>query len=401
MRRHAAAGSSILMLSFLLVWGCGDSAHTLGSTGDGGKGGASAGTGGTTAGGGAGGGGSAGSAAGRGGTGGAVGTGGATATAGAGGSGGGAGTGGAGATAGTGSGGRGGNGSGGTGGTGGSAGAGSGGSGARGGSGGGAGHGGAGAAGSGGAGGGAGTGGGNACTSVQSLDRSCTTDADCFVAKNIADCCGRLQYIGLRTTEQAVYNGLEPQCQSTWPACACVTRPTITDDGSTIQNTMAPAGVGVTCRQGLCTTFVRACGGPCAAGLTCFSCQVAGGQWGACTTACTDTAASSDCTNTSLPRCQVGQTGNVAGSYCTAANVMCDTKSPPTLTDCAGLTCGANQQIVNVRNPALGTTQCACVDTPSAGTCSDCTCGEALCTPFTAHCTGFTADKGLACSQNG
>jgi hypothetical protein len=235
-----------------------------------------------------------------------------------------------------------------------------------------------------------------ACLTVQTLDRSCTTDADCFAAMNIADCCGRLQYIGLRTTAQAQYTSLETQCKSTWPACTCATGPTTTDDGSQIKSSMS---VGVTCRQGTCTTFVPACGGPCAAGLTCFSCQITGGQFAACTTPCTDVAASSDCTNAALPRCQMGASGNVDGKYCTAANVMCDTRSA--LSDCATLTCASNQQVLNVRNPALGTTQCACVATPSAGKCSDCTCGEALCTPYGAHCSGYTVDKGLACSLPG
>jgi hypothetical protein len=95
----------------------------------------------------------------------------------------------------------------------------------------------------------------------------------------------------------------------------------------------------------------------------------------------------------------MGTSGNVDGTYCTAANVMCDTRSA--LSDCAGLTCASNQQVVNVRNPALGTTQCACAAVPSAGKCTDCTCGEPLCTSYGAHCSGYTTDKGLACSLPG
>jgi hypothetical protein len=164
-----------------------------------------------------------------------------------------------------------------------------------------------------------------ACLTVQTLDRSCTTDADCFAAMNVADCCGRLQYIGLRTTEQTRYTTLEQQCQTEWPACTCATGPTTTDDGSRIKNDMA-ANVAVSCHQGVCTTYVRACGGPCAAGLTCFSCQIPSGQYGACTTPCNDVAASSDCTNAALPRCQAGMSGNVDGTYCTITNIMCDTR---------------------------------------------------------------------------
>jgi hypothetical protein len=386
MRRHLSIAWSASMLSLVLAGGCGDSAHTLGSTGDGGKGGGSAGAGGTISRGGAGGGGTGGSVAGRGGTSGAAGVGGAGATAGVAGGGGGAGIGGAGATAGTGSGGR--------GGSGGSAGAG--GRGGAGGSGGSAGAGGRG--GTGGTGGVAGTGGTstNACLTVPTLDRTCTTDADCFAASNIADCCGRLQYIGLHTTEQTRYAGLEQQCQATWPACTCATGPTTTDDGSRIKNGMS---VGVTCRQGVCTTFVPACGGPCAAGLTCFSCQISGGQYGACTTPCTDPVSSTDCTNAALPRCEMGSSGNVDGTYCTAANVICDRRS--VLSDCTGLVCGMNEQSVKVRNPALGTNQCACVAIGSGGRCADCTCGEPICQQYLGHCTGFALEGGLLCSLNG
>jgi len=71
------------------------------------------------------------------------------------------------------------------------------------------------------------------------------------------------------------------------------------------------------------------------------------------------------------------------------------------LQDCTGLVCGSNQQIVNVRSPALGTTQCACVPVPNAGQCTDCTCGESLCVQYGGHCTGFSAGIGLLCSQNG
>ena len=59
------------------------------------------------------------------------------------------------------------------------------------------------------------------------------------------------------------------------------------------------------------------------------------------------------------------------------------------------------EQIVNVRMPALGITECACQPAPSAGQCTDCTCGEPLCAKYSGHCSGFTAGTGLMCSQNG
>ena len=72
----------------------------------------------------------------------------------------------------------------------------------------------------------------------------------------------------------------------------------------------------------------------------------------------------------------------------------------PRLMDCTGLTCGSSGQLVNVRVPALGITQCACVPV-SGGQCTDCTCGESICTQFTAHCLNYSATTGLTCTENG
>jgi len=71
------------------------------------------------------------------------------------------------------------------------------------------------------------------------------------------------------------------------------------------------------------------------------------------------------------------------------------------LTDCVGLICGSDQQSVKVLTPALGTTKCACVPMPSAGRCTDCTCGASVCVPYYAQCTGFALEGGLLCTQNG
>ena len=172
------------------------------------------------------------------------------------------------------------------------------------------------------AGGTGGTGGApaNPCLAIPMLDRSCSTAADCFAAATIADCCGSGRNVGLRTTEQARYAELERQCEGIWPACGCPTGPTTLDDGSVIRTGMS---VGLTCWQGVCTTFVPACGGPCATGLSCFSCAVAGGQFAACTTRCLDVDGGSDCPNSALPRCQHGSSGNTIGTYCTTA-ATCD-----------------------------------------------------------------------------
>jgi len=71
------------------------------------------------------------------------------------------------------------------------------------------------------------------------------------------------------------------------------------------------------------------------------------------------------------------------------------------LTNCTGLVCGSDQQVLKVTSPALGTTQCACVPIPSAGRCTDCTCGDPLCTQYFARCLGYALEGGLLCGQNG
>ena len=177
-----------------------------------------------------------------------------------------------------------------------------------------------GAGGASGSGGATGAGGTSPCQAVLALDCSCTTPADCFAGAHTTDCCGNGQFIGFRTSEQARFQTLEAQCDATYPACGCPAQQPTADDGSRLPfNQQA----GVTCLQGKCTTFVPDCGAPCGAGTTCFTCSNHASVYAACTTTCTD---STQCTTAALPLCQMGISGNVAGKYCTAANVLCDTK---------------------------------------------------------------------------
>jgi len=165
-----------------------------------------------------------------------------------------------------------------------------------------------------------GVGGASPCQAVLALDRSCTTAADCFAAVHQTNCCGQRMFTGIRTSAQAQYQDLEPKCEATYPACGCAEGQPTTDDGSKIQFT---ATAGVTCVQGLCTTFAAECGKPCASGTTCFSCANHLTLFAACTTMC---AGSTDCHDTTLPLCQLGSSGNTTGMYCTASGVACDTK---------------------------------------------------------------------------
>jgi hypothetical protein len=97
-----------------------------------------------------------------------------------------------------------------------------------------------------------------------------------------------------------------------------------------------------------------------------------------------------------------GGAGGAAGGGGIGGGVVVDSGTDGSrLQDCTGLVCGSDQQVVNVRSPALGTTQCACLPVPSAGRCTDCTCGEPLCVQYAAHCTGFSLETGLLCSENG
>ena len=172
-------------------------------------------------------------------------------------------------------------------------------------------------------GGAAGAGGGSsACQQVSMLDRSCAQDSDCFAANETINCCGQGALVGLNVAGMARFTALEPQCQASYPRCGCGISPPMTDDGSVMR--IGATTAGVACVQGMCTTFVPACGKPCTGGTTCFSCSQATREYAVCTTACTTGA---DCHDPALPMCLLGISGNVNGMYCVAAGVACDTRS--------------------------------------------------------------------------
>jgi len=152
------------------------------------------------------------------------------------------------------------------------------------------------------------------------LDRSCQSAADCFAAVHQTNCCGQRAYLGLRTSVQSVYAGLEPQCMRTYPACGCAETQPTTDDGSLLRFDQMP---GVACVQGVCTTFVPDCAAPCPTGTTCFSCLSHSTTFAACTTMCADSGA---CQDSTLPYCQYGSSGNRYGMFCTATGVTCDAR---------------------------------------------------------------------------
>jgi hypothetical protein len=129
-----------------------------------------------------------------------------------------------------------------------------------------------------------------------------------------------VQFVGFNNSAKTEFQTLEAQCDATYPACGCAAQQPMADDGSRLRfNGQA----GVTCLQGKCTTYVPDCGQPCGAGTTCFTCISHNINFAACTTMCSDGNA---CLDPTLPRCQMGSSGNVSGTYCTADNVGCDTK---------------------------------------------------------------------------
>jgi hypothetical protein len=69
------------------------------------------------------------------------------------------------------------------------------------------------------------------CSFVDSLDRSCTVDADCEIGVHQTDCCGNTYAIGLAPSERDRFDAWEPMCRATYPACGCPSGPTQTDSG--------------------------------------------------------------------------------------------------------------------------------------------------------------------------
>jgi hypothetical protein len=164
-------------------------------------------------------------------------------------------------------------------------------------------------------------GGVSACQIIDALDRSCTVDADCVAVKHTSNCCGQIRYIGIRATEANRFAANEPACDASYPACGCASRSPFMDDGSVDNRPTVQAGV--TCQLGTCTTFVHDCGKPCASGTTCFSCSNHAQLFAACTLPCASGVACPSSLN--LPLCQTGSSGNVSGTFCTAAGVACNT----------------------------------------------------------------------------
>lgn len=86
-----------------------------------------------------------------------------------------------------------------------------------------------------------------------SFDQTCGSDSDCLVAVHQIDCCGSRAALGININEGPRFDYDEAICRGQYPACDCVDRGILADDG---QSAYYEADVGVACSEGSCTTFV-------------------------------------------------------------------------------------------------------------------------------------------------
>jgi hypothetical protein len=95
------------------------------------------------------------------------------------------------------------------------------------------------------------------CAFVDMLQRTCSSDEDCGFAIHQTDCCGNTLAMGVRASEVARFEALEPSCRASYPDCGCPARPTQTDSGETVTD---PTTVQVGCISrgpaGFCMTYV-------------------------------------------------------------------------------------------------------------------------------------------------
>jgi len=85
------------------------------------------------------------------------------------------------------------------------------------------------------------------------FDQACGSNSDCQVAVHQIDCCGSRAALGINIDEGARFDLDEGICRDQYPACDCVDRGILADDG---QSAYYEADIGVACNEGICTTFV-------------------------------------------------------------------------------------------------------------------------------------------------
>lgn len=95
---------------------------------------------------------------------------------------------------------------------------------------------------------------GSGAASFPTFSSACGADGDCAVAVHQTDCCGNQRGLGIVASQRAAFEAAEAVCRPMYPRCGCPTRGILCDDE---QWTFSADMVGVACRAGRCTTFVR------------------------------------------------------------------------------------------------------------------------------------------------
>ena len=86
------------------------------------------------------------------------------------------------------------------------------------------------------------------------FDKSCSRDADCFIALHMINCCGDVAIgydVGAQAAFTAVFTAAEKTCETMYPACGCAA-PTKAEDG----RTEVQGKIMVRCAMGMCSTYV-------------------------------------------------------------------------------------------------------------------------------------------------
>jgi hypothetical protein len=88
------------------------------------------------------------------------------------------------------------------------------------------------------------------------FDKTCSTDADCVVAKHQTTGCGDAVDIGINQSGLATFTAAEAQCHGQYFSSTCFIANTTLEDGSKFRNanTAQPDPVTVTCASGSCKT---------------------------------------------------------------------------------------------------------------------------------------------------
>jgi hypothetical protein len=152
-------------------------------------------------------------------------------------------------------------------------------------------------------------------TALPALDKSCGDVRECVAVFHQINCCGTKVALGISKSDLAAFTQAERACAASYPQCGCPTLPTRTEDGSSSSG--LDGDIGVTCRAGRCTTFIKACQGPCGPGTTCACCPSGPTNYCLCTT--TGCTADQDCEDPARSTCQRGG----SSSLCTGTGVTC------------------------------------------------------------------------------